>query len=127
MIVVDVVSLILQILLALLFIMAGIGKTAGSKMHIENFDNWRLPQWFRTVTGLCQILGVVALIIGFWEPSWVAVGALWFAIISLGGILTHVRIKDSFKDMFMIIILFIISAALFIINIDELANFPGFQ
>jgi putative oxidoreductase len=127
MIVVDVVSLILQILLVLMFLMAGIGKFAGSKMHIENFDKWRLPQWFRTVTGIVEILGAVALIIGFWEPSWVAVGALWLGIISLGGILTHVRIKDTFKDTFMIIILFIISAALFIIEIDELANFPGFQ
>jgi putative oxidoreductase len=96
-------------------------------MHIENFDKWRLPQWFRMVTGLVEILGAVALIIGFWEPSWVAVGALWFGIISLGGILTHVRIKDTFKNTFMIIILFIISVALFIIKIDELANFPGFQ
>jgi putative oxidoreductase len=127
MIVMDVVSLILQILLALMFIMAGIGKTAGSKMHIEGFDKWRLPQWFRTVTGIVEILGAVALIIGFWEPSWVAVGALWLGIISLGGILTHVRIKDSFKNTFPIIILFIFSAALFIIEIDELANFPGFK
>jgi putative oxidoreductase len=125
--VVDIVSLILQILLAMMFLMAGIGKFSGSKMHVENFDKWRLPQWFRTVTGLVEILGAVALIIGFWEPSWAAVGALWLGIISLGGILTHVRIKDSFKQTFMIIILFIISVALFIIEIDELANFPGFQ
>jgi putative oxidoreductase len=127
MMVVNIVSIILQILLALMFLMAGIGKFSGSKMHVENFDHWKLPQWFRIVTGLVELLGAVALIIGFWEPSWIAAGALWIGIISLGGILTHVRVKDTFKQTFMIILIFIISAALFIIEIDELANFPGFQ
>jgi putative oxidoreductase len=127
MMVVNVVAIVLQILLALMFLMAGIGKLAGSKMHVDNFDHWKLPQWFRAVTGFVEILGAVALIIGFWEPSWIAAGALWIGIISLGGILTHVRVKDTFKQTFMIILIFIISTVLFIIQYDELANFPGFQ
>jgi putative oxidoreductase len=127
MMVVDVVAMVLQILLALMFLSGGIGKFAGSKMHVESFKHWRLPQWFRTVTGLVEILGAAALIIGFWEPSWTAAGALWFVIVSIGGILTHVRVKDSFKQTFMIIILLIISVVLYIIEMDELANFPGFQ
>ena len=36
---------ILQGLLALMFIMAGTGKTLGSKMHIEGFKKWGYPQW----------------------------------------------------------------------------------
>lgn len=37
-------SVILQSVLALMFLMAGLGKIAGSKMHVEGFKHWGLPQ-----------------------------------------------------------------------------------
>ncbi|MGM1049302.1 MAG: hypothetical protein ACQEXX_24625 [Bacillota bacterium] len=30
-----------------MFLMADIGEIMGSKMHVEGFKQWRLPQWFR--------------------------------------------------------------------------------
>ncbi len=94
----NIFSIVLQSLLALAFLMAGLGKVSGSKMHVENFKKWRMPQWFRVVTGLIEFVSAAALIIGFWEPSWVAAGALVIGITAIGGILTHVRAKDSLKD-----------------------------
>ncbi|MBD0381970.1 DoxX family protein [Paenibacillus sedimenti] len=122
----QIVSIILQSILALIFLMAASGKLAGSKAQIEAFNHLRLPQWFRIVTGLTQLIGVAAVVIGFWEPSWAAAGALWLAIISLGGILSHVRVKDTFKQAFMIVLLFVLSLVLFMIQNKELASFPGF-
>lgn len=119
-------SIFLQILLALMFLMAGSGKLAGSKMHVEMFKQWGLPQWFRSVTGLVELIGVAAMIIGIWEPSWAAAGALWLGITSFVGILVHVRAKDTFKQTFMILLLFMISAVLFFIRYEQFANFPGF-
>jgi uncharacterized membrane protein YphA (DoxX/SURF4 family) len=109
-----------------MFLMAGSAKLAGAKMHVEMFQKWGLPQWFRTVTGLVELLGAAAMIIGIWQPSWAAAGALWLGITSFVGILVHVRVKDTFKQTFMIILLFIISAVLFFIQYEQFANFPGF-
>ncbi|WMT40858.1 DoxX family protein [Paenibacillus sp. D2_2] len=123
----EVLSIVLQSLLALLFLIAGLGKLAGFKMHIENFQHWRLPQWFRIVTGIVELAGAVALIVGYWDLSWVALGALILGITGIGGIMTHLRAQDSFKQMFMIFLLGIISIVLFVIHASNLADFPGFK
>lgn len=120
-------SVILQSLLALMFLMAGLGKISGSKMHVDGFKHWGLPQWFRVVTGIVELVSVAALIIGYWESSWVALGALILGITGIGGIITHIRVKDSFKQTFMILLLAIIGIVLFAINASDLADFPGFN
>ncbi|MBD2868846.1 DoxX family protein [Paenibacillus arenilitoris] len=96
-------SIILQSILVLMFLMAGFGKVSGSKMHVEGFKHWGYPQWFRVVTGIIELAGTAALIVGYWESSWVALGALILGITGIGGIITHIRVKDPFKDTFMIL------------------------
>lgn len=120
-------SIVLQSLLVLMFLMAGLGKISGSKMHVEGFKHWRLPQWFRVVTGIVELFGAVTLIIGYWDASWVALGALILGITAVGGTITHIRVKDSFKQTFMILLLAIIGIVLFAINASDLADFPGFK
>jgi len=122
-----ILSIVLQSLLALMFLMAGFGKVSGSKMHVEGFKHWGYPQWFRIVTGIIELAGAAALIVGYWESSWVAVGALILGITGIGGIITHLRVKDSFKDTFMILLLTVIGIVLFAINASELSEFPGFN
>jgi putative oxidoreductase len=123
----DILIIVLQSLLALMFLMAGFGKISGSKMHIEGFNHWRLPQWFRVVTGFVELVGAAALIIGYWEPSWVAAGALLLGVTAIGGILTHIRVKDSFKQSFMIVLIGIISFIVFFIQLSDFSDFPGFN
>jgi putative oxidoreductase len=123
----DILSIVLQSLLALAFLMAGIGKVAGSKMHVEGFKHWRLPQWFRIVTGIVELVGAAALIIGFWEHSWAAAGALLLGVTAIGGVLTHLRVKDSFKQTFPIIFLGILSFIVFFIRLSDFPDFPGFN
>lgn len=123
----DILSIILQILLALMFLIAGFGKISGSKMHVENFNNLKLPQWFRVITGLVELVGAISLIIGFWEQSWVAAGALLIGVVAIGGILAHIRAKDSFKQTFPILLLGILAFLLLYINYSDLSNFPGFK
>jgi putative oxidoreductase len=123
----DVISIVLQSLLALAFLMAGLGKITGSKMHVEGFNHWGLPQWFRVVTGIVEFVGAAALIIGFWEHSWTAVGALLLGITAIGGTLVHVRVKDSFKQTFPIILLGVLSFIVFFIRLSDFSDFPGFN
>ncbi|MCD9022132.1 DoxX family protein [Cohnella sp. NL03-T5] len=122
----DIAAIVLEALLGLAFLMAGAGKMAGSKMHVDNFKHWGLPQWFRIVTALVEWVGAIAMLIGIWEPSWAAAAGLWLAFTMLVGILVHVRVKDSFKQTFPAVILFILPLVVFFIQQSELSAFPGF-
>ncbi|TVX99697.1 DoxX family protein [Cohnella terricola] len=121
----NILSAVLQAILGLAFLGAGLSKLAGAKMHVDNFNHWKLPQWFRIVTGLVEVVGAAALVVGYWEPSWASAGALWLAVTMLGGILVHVRVKDSLKLTFPSIVLFILPVGLFLIRLNDLADFPG--
>lgn len=121
----DILVYVLQGLLAIMFLMAGIGKITGSKMHVEGFKHWRLPQWFRVVTGIVEFVGAVALIIGYWKPSWAAAGALLLAITAVGGILTHIRVRDTFKQTFMILFLGILAVVVLLLRYSDLSNLLG--
>jgi putative oxidoreductase len=123
----EIVAIILQSLLGLMFLMAGIGKISGTKMHVDHFNHWGLPQWFRVVTGLVELLGAAALIVGIWEASWAAAGSLLLGVTMIGAILVHVRMKDSMKESAASIVLFVLSVVIFFLQSGELAQFPGFQ
>ncbi|MFC5471045.1 DoxX family protein [Cohnella suwonensis] len=122
----DIVSYILQGLLGLAFLGAGFGKVSGSKMHVEGFKKWGLPQWFRVFTGLVEIVGAAGLIVGYWEPSWAALAGLGLGVTMVVAMLVHVRIKDSMKETMPSILLAILSLVVFAIQAGDLADFPGF-
>lgn len=82
-------------------------------MHVEGFKHWGLPQWFRMVTGIVELAGALLLIIGYWSPISAMAGSLLLGITGVGGILTHIRVKDSFKDTAMILFLAILSFVVF--------------
>lgn len=111
-----IVGWILQGLLIYMFLMAGLGKVAGSKMHRVGFEHYHLPQWFRIVTGVVELIGVVFLIVGFWQYNFLIAGALLFGVVGIGGTITHIRVKDGFKETFMIVLLGIIAFLLLFIR-----------
>lgn len=85
--------------------MAGVGKLLGMKMNVDLFTKWRLPQWFRLITGLVETIASIFLIIGFWSENYILYGAVILVFVGISGVLTHIRIKDSFKDMLPILVL----------------------
>ncbi|GGA34364.1 DoxX family protein [Paenibacillus physcomitrellae] len=123
----NMVSIILQTLLILMFLMASFGKLRGAKTPIEEFEKLRLPQWFRVITGIIEFVAAAALMIGYWDASWVAAGALLIVFTAVGGVLAQVRIKDSFKNMIMIMVIGVAAIFIFLNNVSELLNFPGFN
>jgi uncharacterized membrane protein YkgB len=64
-----------------------------------------LPQWFRVVTGIVEIAAAVILLIGYWQTELVFYGALLVVCVGIGGVLTHVRIKDDLKNTMPILLL----------------------
>lgn len=122
----DILAIVLQGLLGLAFLMSGFGKVAGSKMHVESFKLLGLPQWFRVVTGLVEVVGAAALIVGIWQASWAAAGGLLLGVTMVGAIMAHVRMKDNMKTTAPAIVLFLLSVVIFVIQSSELSQFPGF-
>ena len=113
----QIVIWVLQGLLAAVFIFAGYGKLTGSKMHKENFIKWELPQWFRVFTGIIELGSAIMLIVGFWNDMWAVYGAIVLILVSIGGIFTHIRIRDSWRATMPIFSLGVIALLLFFLII----------
>lgn len=65
---------VLQVLLAAMFLMAGVSKLMGQEMMVENFETIGLGQWFRYVTGGVEVVAAILLVVP--KFSWVGAGLL---------------------------------------------------
>lgn len=63
----------------------------------EEFAVYGLPSWFVGVIGGLKLLLAVALVAGIWVPSLVRPAAIGMAILMLGAIAMHIRVKDPIK------------------------------
>lgn len=71
------------------------GADAGNMK--EEFAAYGLPGWSVKVIGALKILLAVLLIIGIWIPVVVNPSAIGMAVLMLGAIAMHIKVKDSFK------------------------------
>ena len=74
-----------QILLAALFIFAGSSKLLGVKEQVESFQTIGFGQWFRYVTGTCELAGAIGLLI----PRLSGLAALGLVGVMIGATLTN--------------------------------------
>jgi len=79
------VAWILQLLLAVLFVVQGASKLAGSPNWVARFRAWGYPNHFYVVIGMVELLGGVALLI----PRFVTAGALLLGCVMIGAAITH--------------------------------------
>ena len=78
----------LQVGLAALFLFAGGSKLAGASAMVALFDAIGVGQWFRSVTGLIEVVSAVALLV----PALATFGALLLVSTMVGAIATHLFI-----------------------------------
>jgi putative oxidoreductase len=86
---------VVQIGLALMFLMAGGNKLAGNPMMIGLFDAIGIGQWFRYVTGALEVTGAVLLIL----PRISGAGAALLVPVMLGAISTHLFVLHNSPAM----------------------------
>lgn len=91
----NVVLIVLQTLLGLVFLGAGGSKIAGVPTQIQNFDHWHISQRLRPVVGLFEIVGALGMLGSILLPWLAPIAALWLVMIMLGALLTHIRIHDT--------------------------------
>jgi len=90
----NIVAIVLQVLLGVAFLGAGASKMAGAQTQVKNFDRWRLPQGWRPIVGLVELIGALGLLVGVVLPWVAAIAAVLLVVVMLGALLTHVRIRD---------------------------------
>ena len=100
-----VLIVLLQMILGIVFFIAGIGKLTGARVYVNAFRRWRLSQSFRLVVGGLEVFASVLLFAGIFSYVFVILGALILVGISIGGILIHLSVKDRIYEMLPIIIL----------------------
>jgi len=79
------ISLGLRALLTIAFVGAGGAKLIGVEAMVATYDTIGLGQWFRYLTGIVEIVGVVLL----WLPGRQVVGAGLLGATMVGAVLTH--------------------------------------
>lgn len=115
-----ILSIVLQSLLIAYYIFSGVNKIAGAKYWVGIFNEIRLPDWLRVITGFVQIVGAAALIIGYWFPGAVAWGGIWLGITMIMACLAHVRVKDSIGKTAPAFVFVVLNIIIVIINSSDL-------
>ena len=86
----NIVAWILQVLVALQFLMAGGTKFIDTATWIERFANWGYPAWFNYVIGLVEVAGAVLLVL----PKYARYGAILLILNMVGAAVTHIRADE---------------------------------
>lgn len=80
-----------QILLALMFVMAGASKVFGDQAMVEMFATIGVGQWFRYVVGALELAGAVGVLI----PRLSGLAALGLVCLMVGAAITNVFILGA--------------------------------
>lgn len=91
------------------------GGGAGS-LRAE-FAAYGLPVWMMYVIGGIKLLAATGLIVGIWIPMLVPMCAVVLAVMMLGAISMHIKIKDSVKQTAPAIGMFLMSLAVIVLVI----------
>jgi uncharacterized membrane protein YphA (DoxX/SURF4 family) len=107
-----IIFVILQSFLLVAMSFGGATKLTGSKNFVEMFESLKLPQWFRVVTGIVQLVGAAGLVIGYWDREVAVWAGIWLGFTMLVAFLLHLRVKHPVGQAVPALILTCIAAAL---------------
>jgi hypothetical protein len=63
----------------------------------EEFEVYGLPGWFLGLVGFLKLLFAALLIVGIWFPPLTIPAAVGMAVLMLGAVLMHLKVKDPLK------------------------------
>jgi|GEM_PF-1913596 len=110
-----IITIIIQALLGLGFLMFGYQKFTSEDMK-KGFEYFGYSNSFRIFTGSFEMLSAVVIIIGIWVKPLATIGGLMIVATMIGALITHLKIKDQVKNMIMPFILFIMAIVVVILN-----------
>lgn len=72
-------------------------RGGGAENLRAEFEAYGLPVWFMWLIGVLKIGLAAALLAGIWIPALVQPAALVLALLMLGAVGVHLKVKDPFK------------------------------
>ena len=92
-------TVVVTILVAALFTYTGSIKLLGVKQSLAIRDHLGVQPLHWRLIGVCELAGVVGVVIGlWWEPIGIA-AAVGLALLTIGAIAYHVRKSDTVADL----------------------------
>ncbi len=106
-----------QTVLGLIGLGVGGAKVTHQDAQIEEFQRFGYPQWVRIGTGVVEIVAGIGLIAGvLWRPALARLGALLFAGVMIGAVITHHRAGDPPATTAIPAVLCVVTAGLLAIH-----------
>ncbi len=63
----------------------------------EEFAAYGLPAWFMGVVGFFKVTLAILLLVGIWVPSVTKPAAIGIAVLMLGAVSMHIKVRDPLK------------------------------
>jgi hypothetical protein len=74
-----------------------IWRGGNAKSMSEEFETYGLPDWSMKLVGFLKISLATLLLAGIFASNLIVIGALGIAILMIGAIAMHIKIKDELK------------------------------
>lgn len=83
-----------------------------AKTMVEEFAAYGLPDWMRKLVGMLKIGAALALIVGIWVPVIVAPAALLVAVLMVGALAMHVKVRDPVRKSIPALLVLVLCVAI---------------
>ena len=83
---------------------------------VEEFKQYRLPDWLRDFVGILKITFAILLLVGIDRPRAAMLGGVGIAVLMAGAFVTHLRVKNPALKMVPCLTLLILSLVLAYLN-----------
>jgi uncharacterized membrane protein YphA (DoxX/SURF4 family) len=106
----NILSLILQGLLGIVFTASGMFKVLpGDNPSKQGYIKVRLPMWWLTPIGLTEVVAGLSLFVGFFVPFFAVLGAVLAVCTMAGAVLAHV-VRDKKFQGYPALVLLVLSS-----------------
>lgn len=89
-------------------------RGGAAKNMKEEFELYGLPQWFMWLIGILKLTLATLLIVGIFVPALIEPAAIGMAVLMLGAIIMHIKVKDSLIKSFPAFTFLVLSIVLLI-------------
>ena len=85
-------------------------RGGNAKNMKEEFAVYGLPYWFMILIGILKVGFALLLIVGLWVPSLTLISAIAIALLMVGALSMHIKVKDPLKKSLPAFTLLVLSA-----------------
>ncbi|MDO6851673.1 hypothetical protein COE08_00990 [Priestia megaterium] len=108
------VSRIIQGLLVVGFIAFGMMKLTGNAMQVQTFTSLGYPLGLMYFVGICELLGAIGLLVGFWKPKMVLLASGGLTLLMAGAVFSHLKAGQGLGVAMPALVFLILSLVVFI-------------